>query len=330
VAAAYGLAGETLFMEITNDTVSTSTQDDAEKPRPHSAASPLFWLLLIVALGILMPFVPVPNVAAAVIGAVVLTIAYVAAVVLFAALVTRRFPSIKERALLFALALGLWLAMQFLVQPVLVELFMALRNEGTPPSTTQNLLRFFVLTITDASLLCAAVFGGSLVATLIREASIVGAVCALAALIDIWGVLLGGIVSQVIEKAPDIASRGMASMPTAGAATASKFIIPLPDIGAGDYLFLGLLFAALHRFGMNWVGAIRWTIPLVVVALLSIIFGLPALPGLLFIGLGTAIPNWKFFQYSRDEKFALLYAGILVVVLTAGLYFGVTNFLPQR
>jgi hypothetical protein len=71
----------------------------------------------------------------------------------------------------------------------------------------------------------------------------------------------------------------------------------------------------------------------VVLALISVIFnpfGLPALPGLLFIGLGTAIPNWKFFQYSRDEKFALLYAGILVVVLTAGLYFGVTSFLPRR
>ncbi|HEX8235721.1 MAG TPA: hypothetical protein VF600_07165 [Abditibacteriaceae bacterium] len=317
-------------MEIANEMVSTSTHDDAEKPRPHPAASPLFWLLLIVTLGVVMPFVPVPNVAAAVSGAIVLTVVYVAAVVLFAALVTRSFPAIKERALLFALALGLWLVMQFLVQPVLVELFTALRNEGTTPTTAQNLLRFFALTVTDASLLCAAVFGGSLVAGLIREASIVGAVCALAALIDIWGVLLGGIVSQVIEKAPDIASKGMASMPTAGAATASKFIIPLPDIGAGDYLFLGLLFTALHRFSMNWGGAVKWTIPLVALALLSVVFGLPALPGLLFIGLGTAIPNWKHFQYSRDEKFALLYAGILVVVLTAGLYFGVTNLLPQR
>jgi hypothetical protein len=320
-------------MEIAKDAGSTSTQGEAEKPRPYPAASPLFWLLLIVALGIIMPFVPVPNIVVAGIGAVVLTIVYVTAVVMFSALVTRRFRSVKVRVLLFALALALWLAMQFLVQPSLVEHFIALRNAGTPLTTGQNLLRFFVVTVTDASLLCAAIFGGSLVAGLIREASIVGAVCALAALIDIWGVLLGGIVSQVMEKAPDIAAKGMASMPTAGAATASKFVIPLPDIGAGDYLFLGLLFAAMHRFSMNWGGAVKWTIPLVVVALLSIIFaafGLPALPGLLFIGLGTAIPNWKFFQYSRDEKFALLYAGILVVVLTAGLYFGVTYFLPQR
>jgi hypothetical protein len=252
---------------------------------------------------------------------------------MFAALVTRRFSSTQQRALLFVAALGLWLAMQFLVQPQLVELFVSLRNEGIRPTSGQNLLRFFVVTVTDASLLCAATLGGSMVAGLIREASIVGAVCALAALIDIWGVLLGGIVSQVMEKAPDIASKGMASMPTAGAATASKFIIPLPDIGAGDYLFLGLLFAAMHRFNMNWGGAVKWTVPLVVLALISVIFnpfGLPALPGLLFIGLGTAIPNWKFFQYSRDEKFALLYAGILVVVLTAGLYFGVTSFLPRR
>lgn len=317
-------------MEIANDVASPNAGDDAQKPRPHPAASPLFWLLLIVAMGIVMPFVPVPSLIASAIGAVILTIAYVTAVVMFAALVTRRFPSAQQRALLFALALGLWLTMQFLVQPQLVEFFISLRNEGVRPTAGHNLLRFFVVTVTDASLLCAATLGGSLVAGLIREASIVGAVCALAALIDIWGVLLGGIVSQVMEKAPEIASKGMASMPTAGAATASKFIIPLPDIGAGDYLFLGLLFAAMHRFGMNWGGAVKWTIPLVVIALLTIIFGLPALPGLLFIGLGTAIPNWKFFKYSREEKFALLYAGLLVVVLTAGLYFGVTSILPRR
>lgn len=52
------------------------------------------------------------------------------------------------------------------------------------------------------------------------------------------------------------------------------------------------------------------------------------LPGLVFIGLGAALPNLKYFQYTREEKFALLYAAVFVALLTVALYFGVMSLLP--
>jgi hypothetical protein len=166
-----------------------------------------------------------------------------------------------------------------------------------------------------------AAFGGSLVALLVRTANMLGPVCAVVAMIDIWGVLFGGIVAQMIEKAPALTEKMTASAPAIGAATASKFVIQPVQIGMGDYLFLGLVFAALHAHNLNWRTTLRWMIGLIVFALWLILAGVPHLPGLLFIGLATAIPNWKYFEYSREEKFALLYAGVFVLILTVGLYF---------
>lgn len=294
-------------------------------------AAPLFWLGLLLAMGLLVPFVPVPNQVAAIFGAVLLTVIYVVAVVLLAAHLTRLQLPLRDTLTWLALTLVAWGALQFGALPIVGELFGALRAEGTQPETAQLLLAVTARTLADIALLSAAMLGGSLVARLIKSPNMLGPVCAIVALIDVWGVLFGGIVSQLMEKAPQVASNAMASMPTAGsAAPASRYIIPLPDIGAGDYLFLGLLFAALHGNDMNWRGAIKLTVPLMIGALLGVAFGVPAMPGLLFIGLGVALPNLKFFQFTREEKFALLYAGIFVVILTVALFFGVTSMLPKN
>jgi hypothetical protein len=180
---------------------------------------------------------------------------------------------------------------------------------------------FLTRTLTDIFLLSSAVLGGALVARLITEPNMLAPICGLIAVIDIWGVLFGGIVSQLLEKAPTISAKAMASLPTIGAATGAppEFQIPLPDIGAGDYLFLGMLFFAMHVHRMNVRGAQRWIMPLVSVALWGITLGLPAMPGLLFIGAGAFIPNRAWFRFSRDEKFALLWAGGFVLVLAIGL-----------
>ena len=53
----------------------------------------------------------------------------------------------------------------------------------------------------------------------------------------------------------------------------------------------------------------------------------PALPGLLFIGAGAVLPNLKYFTYTRDEEFALLWAGVLVLVMTVGIHFGLQYML---
>lgn len=303
--------------------IATATTPAADSPTSALMSSPLFWLLVLAVLDIAMPFVPVHSRATAVVGAVALTVAYVIAVVQFAAQTTRLQLSPALSVALFAASLGLWLGLQWVMDLHL-----------------SRPLNFYLYSLKNLSLLCTAVFGGSVVARVIKFPNMLGPVCAIIAMIDIWGVLFGGIVSQMLTNPAtrEISKRAMSAHPVLGAAMHSRYGIPLPAVGIGDYLFLGVLFAALHAHRMNWQGAIRWVVPLVALALLSISLSdvrvlpwdVPALPGLLFIGLGIAIPNLQYFEYTREEKFALLYAGVFVVILTGLLYVGFTKALPAK
>jgi len=159
-----------------------------------------------------------------------------------------------------------------------------------------------------------------------------------AALVDIWGVLLGGIVSKLLTSptSAPLAQKAMAPLPSIGGAhgAAGGGGLSIASVGTGDFLFLGLFFGVLWTHSMNARAAERWTVPLVALALLAIALGvIPFLPGLLFIGLGAAIPNLKYLRYTREEKFALVYAAGFVALLTAGLYFAVSSQLqaaPRR
>lgn len=304
-------------LSIENKTAGTASLGE----RPGKFESPLLWLLVLIVLGLAMPFVPVPNPWAAVIGAVVITCVYTLCVVQLIVQFARLRLSPLVIAGLFVVCAVIWGATNFVV------LEAVLPRRGSPVSLQQILLFTSVKTAVDISLLCTAALGGALLSRLISEPNMLAPVSALIALIDIWGVLFGGIVAQLMEKAPTVAQHAMSSVPTVGAATASVWKIPLPDIGAGDYLFLGLLFSALCNNNMNWRGAVKWVTPLVSLALLSIPLSAIflhqdiALPGLLFIGLGVALPNWNSFTFTKDEKFAMLWAGVFVAFLTAGLYF---------
>lgn len=307
--------GDRATAPVTEETGAPST------PGATFTTSPLFWMLVLLTLDLVMPFVPVPNLLTAVIGALALTVTYVYAVVQFSS-VTTRLPVIPL-VLGFIVGLALWFLLQTgLEQPV------------------ARSLAFLLYPIRNLALLSAAVCGGGLVARLIKFPNMLGPVCGIIALIDIWGVLFGGIVSQLLTNpvTREVSKKAMTEAPRLGAATGSLYSIPLPAIGVGDYLFLGLLFAVLHIHRMNWQGAIQWVVPFVSLALLLITFSgtsvlpfaVPMLPGLLFIGLGVAIPNREFFQYTREEKFALLYAGLFVVLLTGILYAGFTKMINEQ
>jgi hypothetical protein len=303
----------------------TSTPDEQGSAAPADRGvwwQPLAWLALLLLLGISMPFVPVPNRAVAALGALLLTVVYVVAVVQFIVSATRLRSSIAILVGTLVLAGGMWFLFDTTIVPQMADALRAARRatNGNPASGL-IFLRNTARTLTDLLLLCAAFAGGSLVSKLITAPNMLAPICAVIMMIDVWGVLFGGIVAQLVEKAPTVAGKAMTSMPTVGAATASRFVIEQPSIGVGDFLFLAVLFAALHTHRMNWRGAAKWVTPLIILALLGITFGIPALPGLVFIGLGVAIPNLKFFQFTRDEKFALLWAGVFVAFLTVALYF---------
>jgi hypothetical protein len=234
--------------------------------------------------------------------------------------------------LIFAvIASVVWAAIdQWLGEAITMPVIAAVRESNARPDTWQTLQILLVMTFTDLSLLGLAVFAGNVAARLISSPNMLLPVCAVIALIDVWGVLFGGIVAQMMEKTPELAAKAMTQGPQIGAATASLYAIPMPNIGVGDYLFLGLLFGVLVWHSLNWKAAINLVIPLVCVALLAITFGLiPALPGLLFIALGCALPNLHSLKYTREEKFALLYAAVFVAALTIALYFAFSALLPE-
>ncbi len=315
--------------------VETVRNEPSVPPSSNSLLlSPALWLAAFLALNFAVPFLNISSMGTAVLANIVLTIAYVVIVVLFVVSVARLKLSMA-RLLILTIAAGLmWVLLdRWLGSAIRTSLSAALAATQERPNLGQKLLFFAIPIFTDLSLLIASVGAGSVASRMIKTPNMLGPVCGVIALIDVWGVLFGGIVAQMLEKTPELAAKAMTQGPQIGAAspTAARYAIPLPHIGVGDYLFLGLLFGVLLWHGLNWRGAVKWVVPLVSLALLSITLGgLPALPGLLFIAIGVAIPNLKAFTYTREEKFALIYALGFVALLTIALYFGVTSLLPEK
>ena len=294
--------------------------------------SPIFWLAAFVLLNFIVPFFDISSQAIAVLGALSLTFAYIAIVLCFAATVALRRLSLTSIIVAGVLALCFWLLMDKVIAPGIMQPLVAeLRSSRAQPSTAQMLQILLATTFTDLAILLTAVCGGNLAARMIRSPNMIGPVCVALALVDIWGVLFGGITKQMLDNIPEVAEKAMTKGPLIGAATSSTYAIPLPAIGFGDYLFIGLLLGVLVIHNLNWRAAMNWIAPLVCVTLFSISFGLIpyALPGLVPIALGAAIPNRQVLLYTREEKFAFLYAGILVVILMCVLNFISKNVLQK-
>lgn len=302
-------------------------------PRSHPLAhAPAAWLSAFFVLNLAAPFFNIPNRATAVIGVIAMTIAYVSVAVLFAVSVTRKKLSVPALLGWGVLALALWLLIENLLGPAVIKpIIEAARTTRTRPVGVDLLQIIAMSTLSDMALLSLGVVAGNLGAKMIRTPNMLGPILVVIALIDIWGVLFQGILHQIMISAPQVAAKAMTSGPRLGAATGSAFRIGLPDIGIGDYLFIGLLLGAIFYLNLNWKDTVKWMVPLVCAALISITLlpQVPALPGLPFIALAAAIPNWRAFKYTREERFALIYAGILVVVLTLGLYWGAKTYLPK-
>ncbi len=293
--------------------------------------NPFWWLLFIAALNVALPFLPISNLIVAIASNIVLTLVYVGAVVLFALGIAHREWSLPLTIAAFVISIVAWLA----VQNGLLPLVAGGLQRGVKLSTIEILELTSAVTAQDMALLCAAMFGGVSLSRMIRTPNMLGPIGGIIAVIDIWGVLFGGPVSKIMasEAAKPVTQAAMTSGPQIGAVGAARpeFAIPLPQIGVGDFLFLALLLGIIVIHRMNWRTP-AWTIWLLVSgALLSITFlpFFPALPGLLFIGAGAVLPNLKYFTYTRDEKFALLWAGVLVLVMTVGIHFGLRHMLAN-
>lgn len=294
----------------------------------------MLWLLFAINVG--GPFLPVPNAFSAVLGGGILTLIYVGAVILFALGVARLQPSIPLALTGLTFCVVIWLGVEKGLWPYLRPAMRAIRELGGQATTSQQLFFSATTALQDLAMVSGATFAGSLLARLIRHPNMIGPIGFAIALIDIWGVLFGGIVSQLLSNkaTQPLAERAMAAGPKMGTVGAARpeFSLEIPSIGVGDFLFIALLLSVLVNLAMNWKTSARLMWIFVSFALLSIAFlpWFPHLPGLVFIAGAVVVPNWKYFRFTREEQFALLYAGIFVLILTIGLYFGFKAALPAK
>ena len=184
--------------------------------------------------------------------------------------------------------------------------------------------RVAVGAIADSLVLAAALFLGSSISGFIRHANLLLPIAIVLTVVDIWTVWLGGFVARVQQKAQEgvvIAQRVIEAatvrMPTV--ATAQYAHVSIPVIGIGDLFFAAFLFALLWKFGLNTRSAFVLSVVFVTVGLMIaqlpfIPFGVPGLP---FIALAVLLPNLKSFQYTPEEKKALLIGAIFLVGLLA-------------
>jgi len=167
----------------------------------------------------------------------------------------------------------------------------------------------------DLALVLAAAFLGVLVARLIREPNMLVPVALVASIVDMWGVYYG-VVREIGERAPETAAALSTSVPMAVAPM-------LGSIGIGDFVFMGLFFAAVVRLGLC-VSATLWASAAALLIASLVFFGASLsphlaplaqrLPGLPFLAAAVVAVNARRFDFSREENRA-----VVAVVVALGL-----------
>ena len=178
--------------------------------------------------------------------------------------------------------------------------------------------------IADTLILAAALLLGSSISVLIRHANLLPPIAVVLTVVDIWTVWLGGFVARIQQKAQEgvaiaqrIVEAATVKVPTV--ATAQHARVGIPLIGIGDLFFAAFLFALLWKFGLNARSAFVLAVVFVIFGLMLaqlpfVPFGVPGLP---FIALAILLPNLKSFQYTPEEKKALLVGAAFLVGLLA-------------
>lgn len=154
----------------------------------------------------------------------------------------------------------------------------------------------------------AAASVGYLVALRIKDKNLLLPVVMFAAAIDFWTVNAGP-VSHILKKAPQVVNAVSAPIPTPGTGS----FMPITFIGPGDFLFMGLLFAAIHRLGMNGRRNYWFVFGFMTAAMLAVLFNLvPFFPALVTLALAVVIANFREFKLSKEEKISIAIVGVLL------------------
>lgn len=305
---------------------------DAPVPRgKHGHPRQLYcavWIAAALILRIAMPYIPVPaHPLIDLAGGIVYMLVLLAMAIELGARLgphTRlAVYALLASAVIFAAAMA---ASEMYASRIAQDL-MAGRIEGAIQGRLPAPL-WMLVSIKDLSMIVFAVLGGALLSLIAREPKLLLPIAVTAAVVDIVGVMYeGGPTARVLQENPELVQTLAATIPDIGAATPAETGgvegvhpgLALGFIGIGDWLFIGIFFAALTRFDLSFraskIGAIIASVTAMVLVLLG---GLP-IPGLPFIAAGCVIPNLHRFRYTRQEKVALAVGGLFVVAICTAL-----------
>lgn len=163
----------------------------------------------------------------------------------------------------------------------------------------------------------AATFFGCMVSFAIREPGVLVPGAVVAAMVDYWGVYYGTTL-RAVQTAPEVVQKVSVKVPAFGV------IGPIATIGPGDFVFLGVFFAAMHRLGLK-VPQTFWALLALLAPCLVVVlaFGL-SIPALVPMAAAVLLVNRAHFRLTRSEKAA----SALVVILVAALLFLLTTAGP--
>ncbi len=157
---------------------------------------------------------------------------------------------------------------------------------------------------------------GSMVSLLVLDKNLIFPITVFLALIDIFLVLTPiGPTKQIMEAAPQVLHNVGLSVPKPAAVVTTGHVGSLANVGPADLIFIGMFFAALHRFGVNAKRTLGVLTPTLAAYLLVVIFlgglklgrfELNALPALVPIGLVVLLANIREFKLTRDEKLSTI------------------------
>ena len=173
-------------------------------------------------------------------------------------------------------------------------------------------------TLGSLLLMVWATFLGRLVSRLVREGKLLLPVAVAAAVADVITVFWG-VVATAQKEAPRVVEALSAQAPVK---PPEGMVAPiLTSIGMGDFLFLAVFLMMTLRYAMNPAKTIWVVFAAMVVAPLAFIIvpGLPGLPGLPFISAAVLFVNWRYLDFTKDEKRSLAIAAGLLAVLIAAL-----------
>lgn len=159
------------------------------------------------------------------------------------------------------------------------------------------------------AILLSACSLGYLVSLRIKDRNLLLPVVMFAACIDFWTVNAGP-VSSMMKNMPEIVSAVSAPIPKAGTGA----FVPAVMMGVGDPLFMSLVFAAVHRLGMNARRNFAFVCVIMTAAMLAVMVGgLPYLPALVALAVAVVAANWREFKLSRQEKISTAIVAVLLL-----------------